>query len=72
MCLGILREFWEILGKYRTLDGKSMGSKGLRDVWHISLHNSFCKIFEKSKIKLPLQKNLLLSLDPAMSDGETY
>ena len=43
-----------------------MGPKGLRDVWHISLPNSFSKVFERSKIKLPLQKNLLLSLDPAM------
>ena len=43
-----------------------MGSKGLRDVWHIYLPNSFSKVFERSKIKLPLQKNLLLSLDPAM------
>ena len=26
----ILREFGEILGKYRILDGRSVGSKGLR------------------------------------------
>ena len=50
-----------------------MGSKGLRDVLHISLPNSFSKVFERSKIKLPLQKNLLLSLDPVMMvNGETY
>ena len=35
-------------------------------VWHISLPNSFSNVFERSKIKLPLQKNLFLSLDPAM------
>ena len=66
MCQGILKEFWEILGKYGTLDGKSMGSKWLKDVWHISLPNSFSKVFERSKIKFLLQKNILLSLDPAM------
>ena len=27
---GILREFWEILGKYRILDVGSLGSKGLK------------------------------------------
>ena len=27
---GILREFWEILGKYRILDVESLGSKGLK------------------------------------------
>ena len=26
---GILREFWEILGKYRILDGRPLGSIGL-------------------------------------------
>ena len=25
---GILREFWDILGKYRMLDVESVGSKG--------------------------------------------
>ena len=29
MFRGILREFWEILGKYRMLDVESVGSKGL-------------------------------------------
>ena len=28
---GILREFWEILGKYRMLDVESVGSKGRND-----------------------------------------
>ena len=28
-CEGILREFGEIPGKYRILDGKPVGSKGL-------------------------------------------
>ena len=27
---GILREFWEILGKYRILDGRPLGSIGLK------------------------------------------
>ena len=29
---GILKEFWEILGKYRILDVESLGSKGLMNI----------------------------------------
>ena len=30
---GILREFWEILGKYRMLDLESVGSKGIMELF---------------------------------------
>ena len=36
---GILREFGEILGKYCILDGRSVGSKGLKKLlWGRYLH----------------------------------
>ena len=44
-----MREFWEILGKYRILDVGSLGSKGLRksfiQIGYLELHilyNHFC------------------------------
>ena len=55
------------LKPYSDIEGLNERLKvQLRGVWHISLPNSFSKVSKRSKIKLPLQKNLLLSLDQAM------
>ena len=40
----ILREFGEILGKYRILDNSSLGSKGLKKVPRPQFHSKYMLI----------------------------
>ena len=42
----ILREFGEILGKYRIMDGRSVGSKGLK-----AMNSNVVVIFFKKRNK---------------------
>ena len=47
----ILREFGEILGKYRILDDSSLGSKGLKPILHYALVLRFGKVCEQEREK---------------------